>query len=63
MDLDQAIIGLKAYKELDQAAKKLWEDLDDNILKPRTNLEAGSIPSIQVTGVSATLMIAMELNR
>lgn len=51
-DIDQAVIGLKAYKELDQAAKKLWEELDNVILKPRTNLLVGSIPGIQVEGVS-----------
>ncbi|KAK0109492.1 hypothetical protein ONS95_002182 [Cadophora gregata] len=47
-DISQAVIGLKAYKELDDAAKKLWEDLDEVILKPRTNLQAGTIPTIQV---------------
>ncbi|EKD13112.1 centromere kinetochore protein [Drepanopeziza brunnea f. sp. 'multigermtubi' MB_m1] len=63
MDIDQAIIGLKAYKELDQAAKKFWEDLDDVILKPRTNLSAGSIPSIQVTGNSLSLGAAEVANQ
>ncbi len=50
--IDEAVIGLKAYKELDQAANKLWQALDDVILKPRTNLLVGSIPSIQVNEVS-----------
>ncbi|KAI6708496.1 hypothetical protein JHW43_008968 [Diplocarpon mali] len=54
-DINQAIIGLRAYKELDQAAKKLWEDLDEVILKPRTNLQVGSIPSIHVTENSLSL--------
>ncbi|PVH71756.1 centromere/kinetochore protein-like protein zw10 [Cadophora sp. DSE1049] len=54
-NISQAVIGLKAYKELDDAAKKLWEDLDDVILKPRTNLQAGSIPTVQVNGNSLFL--------
>ncbi|PBP25192.1 centromere kinetochore protein [Diplocarpon rosae] len=54
-DINQAIIGLKAYKELDQAAKKLWEDLDEVILKPRTDLQIRSIPSIHVAGDSLSL--------
>ncbi|PMD34525.1 centromere/kinetochore protein-like protein zw10 [Hyaloscypha variabilis F] len=51
-DLEQAIIGLKAFKELDKAAERLWLDLDDTILKPRTNLpldgKVGSLFTIQV---------------
>jgi len=54
-NLSQAVIGLKAFKELDDAAKKLWEDIDDVILKPRTNLQSGSIPTIQVQGNSLFL--------
>ncbi|KAH7408986.1 centromere/kinetochore protein-like protein zw10 [Cadophora sp. MPI-SDFR-AT-0126] len=54
-NISQAVIGLKAYKELDDAARKLWEDLDDVILKPRTNLQAGSIPTVQVKGNSLFL--------
>lgn len=53
-DLDQAVIGLMAYKELDEAAQRLWEDLDEVILKPRTNLQSGTLPSIQVKGVRDT---------
>jgi centromere/kinetochore protein ZW10 len=55
--LDQAIIGLKAYKELEKAANQLWLDLDDAILKPRTNLgldrRFGPLPAIQIEGVEA----------
>jgi centromere/kinetochore protein ZW10 len=54
--LEQAIIGLKAFKELDKAAERLWLDLDDTILKPRTNLpldgKMGSLFTIQVEKVS-----------
>ena len=55
MNISQAVIGLKAFKELDDAARKLWEDIDDVILKPRTNLQSGSIPTIQIQGVSRHL--------
>ena len=30
---------MKAYKELEKAAKQLWLDLDKTIIKPRTNLQ------------------------
>ncbi|KAH6694901.1 centromere/kinetochore protein-like protein zw10 [Leptodontidium sp. MPI-SDFR-AT-0119] len=53
--IDQAVIGLKAYKQLDDAAKKLWEDLDNVILKPRTNLQTGTMPNIQALGNSLSL--------
>jgi centromere/kinetochore protein ZW10 len=46
---------LKAYKELDKAAKQLWVDLDDTILKPRTNLrldrKSGGLPAIKIEEV------------
>ncbi|KAE9366406.1 centromere/kinetochore protein-like protein zw10 [Stipitochalara longipes BDJ] len=51
-NLEQAIIGLKAFKELDKAAEKLWIDLDKTILRPRTNLpldgRVGSLFTIQI---------------
>ena len=53
--MDQAIIGLKAFKELDKAAERLWQDLDKTILNPRTNLpldgRAGSLFGIQIQKV------------
>jgi len=57
--LDQAIIGLKAFKELDKAAERLWLDLDETILKPRTNLpldgKVGSLFTIQIQGVGDSM--------
>ncbi|KAH8754433.1 hypothetical protein BGZ57DRAFT_933673 [Hyaloscypha finlandica] len=51
-NLDQAVIGLKAFKELETAANKLWMDLDEIIIKPRTNLplngKQGSLYTIQI---------------
>jgi len=49
-NMDQAIIVLKAYKELDATAKRLAEDIDDIILKPRTDTQ-GPLLSIKVTKV------------
>ncbi|CZS94014.1 uncharacterized protein RAG0_04056 [Rhynchosporium agropyri] len=40
-----AMIALQSFHQLDVAAKKLWDDLDDVIFRPRTNLRAGDIPS------------------
>ncbi|KAH6673050.1 centromere/kinetochore protein-like protein zw10 [Halenospora varia] len=48
MNLDQAMVGLKAYNEVESAAKKLWDNLDNYILKPRTELRTGNLPSIQI---------------
>jgi hypothetical protein len=51
--LERAVTGLKGYKELDNIAKSLSENLDNMIFKPRTNLIARStIPSIEITAVS-----------
>jgi centromere/kinetochore protein ZW10 len=50
--LEQAVLGLKAYKELDNVAKLFSESLDSIILRPRTNLIVGSIPNIETTSVS-----------
>jgi centromere/kinetochore protein ZW10 len=51
--LERAVTGLKAYKELDNVVKSLAENLDNMILKPRTNLIARStIPSVEITAVS-----------
>lgn len=52
MNLDQAMVGLKAYNEVESAAKKLWDNLDNYILKPRTELRTGNLPSIQIEEVS-----------
>jgi hypothetical protein len=46
------LVGLKAYKELDQAAQKAWENFDEIVLKPRTELVPGNLPTIQIQEVS-----------
>jgi hypothetical protein len=49
--LGEALIGMKSYKEVDQIGKKLWQNLDDTILKPRTDPPNGTIRKIEVQGV------------
>ncbi|PMD15693.1 centromere/kinetochore protein-like protein zw10 [Hyaloscypha hepaticicola] len=46
-NLDLAIIGLKAFKELEKVANQLWKDLDETIIRPRTVLPLdGSVGSL-----------------
>jgi len=54
MSLSEATVALKAYKEVEKSMKQLWEDLDEAILKPRTELRVGPIPKIQIDGVSSS---------
>lgn len=48
MSLPDAVIGLKAYKEVDQRMALLWHDLDTAIIGPRTNLAGPRLPTIYV---------------
>lgn len=38
MSLDQAVIVLQSYKEVEKMAEKFWKDLDVTVLGPRTDL-------------------------
>jgi centromere/kinetochore protein ZW10 len=51
-NMDDAVISWRAFKELDTVAKQLWQDLDDNILKPRTDIRQRSLRSIQILDAS-----------
>ncbi|KAI1214773.1 uncharacterized protein F4807DRAFT_404484 [Annulohypoxylon truncatum] len=55
MRLDDAVVGLKAYKELDQRMASFWHHLDEAIVGPRTNIEAHELPKIQRTDSHLTL--------
>lgn len=55
--LEDAIIGLLSFKELDDAAKKLWERLDTAVFRRRTDIRAGSLPNIQVKEARNTTLI------
>ena len=51
-NLDLAIIGLKAFKELEKVANQLWKDLDETIISPRTVLPLdGSVVSLSAITV------------
>lgn len=52
MNLDEALIGLKAYKEVDQRMALLWHSIDDAIVGPRTNLQSSTLPAIEIQDVS-----------
>ncbi|KAL1895206.1 ribosome biogenesis protein ytm1 [Sporothrix stenoceras] len=50
MSLSDAVIGLKAYKEVDHRMADLWHSLDKAIVAPRTDLSRASRPRIYVNG-------------
>ncbi|KAJ8109064.1 hypothetical protein ONZ43_g6243 [Nemania bipapillata] len=49
MSLADAVIGLKAYKEVDKRMETLWQGLDQILIRPRTNIEFGDMPAIRST--------------
>lgn len=55
MGLSDAVIGLKAYKEVDQRMRQLWHDVDQAIVSPRMDITNGSLPAIRVQGVSLAI--------
>ncbi|KAI0123455.1 hypothetical protein BJ170DRAFT_109074 [Xylariales sp. AK1849] len=55
MNLPEALIGLKAYKEVDQRMALLWHGIDKAIIGPRTNLEASPLPGISIDNSKLSL--------
>ena len=51
MNLQDAVVGLKAYKEVDKRMAQFWHDLDKAIVAPRTDIERSPLASVQVSGV------------
>ncbi|OHF02795.1 is centromere binding protein at prophase [Colletotrichum orchidophilum] len=49
MTLSEAIIGLQAYKEVEDRMSKLWHSIDKAIVFPRMNAQASPLPSIRET--------------
>ncbi|KAK2002710.1 hypothetical protein LX36DRAFT_651975 [Colletotrichum falcatum] len=47
MTLSEAIIGLQAYKEVEDRMSRLWHDVDRAIVSPRMDAKASSLPSIR----------------
>ncbi|KAI1496795.1 hypothetical protein F5X99DRAFT_421857 [Biscogniauxia marginata] len=52
MNLVDAVIGLKAYKEVDQRMAILWHSLDDALIGPRTSPENQELSAVRAEDVS-----------
>lgn len=50
MSLDDAVIGLKAYKEVDERMEQLWHNLDAAVVSPRMDATRSNIPGIRIEG-------------
>jgi protein transport protein DSL1/ZW10 len=50
MTLSDAVIGLQAYKEVDQRMSQLWHDIDQAVVGPRMDIDHPGAPSIIVEG-------------
>ncbi|KAI1821847.1 hypothetical protein F4861DRAFT_551303 [Xylaria intraflava] len=55
MTLADAVIGLKAYKEVDQRMAVFWQGLDEALIRPRTSLEGQDLAAIRVENSSLVL--------
>lgn len=49
MNLEDAVIGLKAYKEVDKRMQELWHDIDRAVVAPRMDISSVSLPAIRIT--------------
>ncbi|KAL3959127.1 hypothetical protein ACCO45_007289 [Purpureocillium lilacinum] len=47
MTLSEAVIGLKAYKEVDERMEQLWRNIDAALVTPRMNTASASLPAIK----------------
>lgn len=50
MSLSDAVIGLQAYKEVDQRMSQLWHDIDQAVVGPRMDIDHPGAPAIVVDG-------------
>lgn len=50
MSLGDAVIGLQAYKEVDERMEQLWHNLDAAVVSPRMDAMRSNIPGIKVEG-------------
>ncbi|SPQ21918.1 4465294a-50e7-4f91-bdd7-ab3950458f3a [Thermothielavioides terrestris] len=53
MSLEDAVIGLKAYKEVDQRMSRLWQNIHQAILLPRMDFAAETLPGIHTENLVA----------
>jgi protein transport protein DSL1/ZW10 len=49
MSMADAVIGLKAFKEVDERMEQLWHNLDAAVFLPRMNSTMKSLPKIQAS--------------
>jgi centromere/kinetochore protein ZW10 len=52
MSLQDAVIGLRAYKEVDQRMGRLWQDINQAVLLPRMDITKDTLPGIHTQDVS-----------
>jgi hypothetical protein len=57
MNIDSAIITMKAYGELDDRIKQFSKSLEEVVIIPRIDLKVGALPSIDIQGVSGLMLI------
>ncbi|KAL5093067.1 hypothetical protein Trisim1_011859 [Trichoderma cf. simile WF8] len=50
MVLEDAVIGLQAYKEVDERMEQLWHNLDAAVVSPRMDATRPNTPGIKVEG-------------
>lgn len=50
MSLSDAVVGLQAYKEVDQRMSQLWHDIDQAVVGPRMDIDHPGAPAIVVDG-------------
>ncbi|KAL2179179.1 uncharacterized protein P884DRAFT_196376 [Thermothelomyces heterothallicus CBS 202.75] len=46
MSLEDAVIGLKAFKEVDRRMSRLWDGINDAVLLPRMDITRDTLPGI-----------------
>lgn len=57
MSLEDAVIGLKAYKEVDQRMDRLWQEVNRAILLPRLDITRDTLPKLHAEDVSLPLLV------
>ncbi|UPK93372.1 hypothetical protein LCI18_004307 [Fusarium solani-melongenae] len=50
MSLTDSVIGLMAYKEVDERMEQLWRNVDAAIVSPRMDTRSSTLPGIQAEG-------------
>lgn len=50
LSLADAVVGLQAYKEVDQRMSQLWHDIDQAVVGPRMDIDHPEAPAIVVDG-------------